>query len=102
MESLGVPSDDDFPRSKSSHDVRSTIRAIEVQLNVTRATFDEQRPLRNALYGAMSARLNITEDIEFEPFFLRYYDSMNADERETFGKIRALTEGPMQRGTGRS
>jgi len=98
FESIGVPSEDVFPRPQSSHDVRSTIRAIQAQLDLTRATFFEQLPLRDALYSAMSARLNITEHTEFEPFFLRYYDSMNADERETFGKIRALTEGPMQRG----
>ncbi len=98
FESLGVPSEDVSPWPQSSHDVRSTIHAIQGQLDLTRATFDEQLPLRDALYAALSARLNITGHIEFEPFFLRYYDSMNADERETFGKIRALTEGPMQRG----
>ena len=98
FEPIGVLNKAVPPWLESSHGVRSTVRAIQAQLDLTRRTFDEQLPLRDELYDAISARLTITEHMEFEPFFFRHYDSMNTAEREIFGTIRALTEGAMQRG----
>jgi hypothetical protein len=86
------------PQPQSPRDLRGTIAAIQAQLDLTREAFDRQVPLRDSLYDAMRTRLNITEILEFEPFFLRYYHDMNEEEHATFDRIRALTEGPMQQG----
>jgi hypothetical protein len=44
---------------------------------------------------AMVKRLKITEQLEYERFFFRYYKSMDEEERFEFSQIRALTEGTL-------
>ena len=78
--------------------LRQVIVAIKDQLDLTRETFNEQVPLRDALYNSLLDRLEGVERLEFEPFFRRHFAAMNESERALFLQLRALTEGPMLRG----
>jgi hypothetical protein len=64
-------------------------------LEAVRTAFGAQARRRNGLAEAMRKRLKITEQLEYERFFFRYYERMDEEERFEFNLIRALTEGPL-------
>jgi hypothetical protein len=43
------------------------------------------------------SRLDV-EHMDFEPFFLRYYERMNDLERAEFAELRRITQGPIRGG----
>ena len=61
-------------------------------LNTTKVTFVAQAQLRDELYASITDRLKITERLEYEPFFDKYYDLMNKDEQHQHAIIRAYTK----------
>jgi len=72
-----------------------TLRQIYQSCETNRIDFLEQNRKTGDLIDKIQARLGITEHLEFEPFFLRYYDKMNDIERNEFNEIRFITEGPI-------
>ena len=73
--------------------LQEAVDALRNCLEVTRTAFITQSRLRNNLVYAMQKRLQITTQVEYELFFIRYFDLMEEEERFEFNKIRALTEG---------
>lgn len=76
-------------------EIRNAMVAIRDQLETTRTAFVAQARLRDGLVLKMKARLQITERLEYELFFFRYYDAMNAEELFDFRRIRAYTLGAL-------
>lgn len=74
------------------------LRKIRDHLEATLEAFRMQARRRNLLVGVMRDRLGITERLEYERFFNRYFDEMDAEELHEFRQIRALTEGTMHDG----
>ena len=76
-----------------SDDLLQTVKQISQQLNVTQTTFRAQARRRNQLVQDLIKRLNITQMLQYEKFFFRYYDDMNSQEKFEFDMIRASTDG---------
>ena len=83
------------PAKKASpvKDLRAAITAISEHLEATRAAYITQARRRNGLVATMRERLHLTEQLEYERFFFRYYERMDDEERFEFAQIRAITEG---------
>ena len=79
-------------------ETRDAMVAIRDHLETTRAAFVAQARLRDELVLKMKARLRMTERLEYELFFFRYYDAMNAEELFDFTKIRSYTLGALHDG----
>jgi DNA-binding winged helix-turn-helix (wHTH) protein len=58
--------------------------------------FKAQVARRDDLATAIEKRLHITRNEEFEAFFSKYFQQLNADERFAFDQIRALTTGHLR------
>jgi hypothetical protein len=82
----------------SQTSLRALVQKMQLQLADTRTAFLAQCERRDDLVAAIEARLNFTNDLEYEKFFFRYYDRLNDAERFEFTQIRAMTEGPLQNG----
>lgn len=82
-------------KASPGKDLSAAIAALMEHLEATRTAFSAQARRRNGLVEAMRKRLKITEQLEYERFFFRYYERMNEEERFEFNQIRALTEGPL-------
>lgn len=78
----------------SGPDLVEKMAQIAEYLQTTRRAFSAQASLRDDLYTTMLARLH-AEPLEYERFFFRHYNDMNAEERFIFRQIRAYTEGPL-------
>jgi hypothetical protein len=76
-------------------DLRAAVAVIMSSLSATNTAFRTQSRRRDALRETMVKRLNITERLEHERFFFRYYGLMDEEERFEFDQIRALTDGPL-------
>lgn len=75
------------------NELHINMQTIKNHLEETQAAFHVQiRRLRN-LTKTIKMRLEVSEDLEYEQFFIRYYDQMNTAEHFEFDQIRALTEG---------
>lgn len=88
------------PGTSGDEDVDPSRVLIEIQRNVSNTfkAFNAQAAQRNDLVRRMSERLTIHERLQYEKFFFRYFQEMNAEERFEFRRIRALTEGPLYQG----
>jgi hypothetical protein len=80
-------------KATSTNILREALEAIRSCLEVTYTAFTTQVRLRNRLVNTIKKRLKITTEIEYEQFFIRYFDLMDEEEHFEFNKIRALTEG---------
>jgi len=69
----------------------ASAREILDLLNTTWTTFVAQARIRNELFERMRQRLGITEHLEYERFFHRYYAQMDEEERHLHNTIRAYT-----------
>lgn len=79
-------------------DLRALVQKIRRHLDDTRTAFTAQCRRRNDLVKAIRSRLRISERLEYEKFFFRYYPRLNDEERFEFEQIRAMTEGPLYEG----
>lgn len=79
------------PRSSGSE--APVLLSLLRELQVTRAAFEAQSRLRDQLVQHISERLvlNPYDPFEYEPFFLRHFASMDAEEKRLFHSIRGLT-----------
>ena len=82
-------------------DTRTAILEITRNLDDARTAFVAQSRRRDELVQMVSDRLRITEMLEYEKFFFRYYPELNEEERFQFEQIRAMTEGPLYEGNRR-
>jgi hypothetical protein len=71
---------------------------IEKELDRTATAFSAQCQHRDLLVDMIQRRLGVTDNSEYEVFFLRYFDRMNREEKFHFDQIRAMTEGPLHDG----
>lgn len=60
-------------------------------LTTTWTTFVAQARIRNDLFETISKRLRITEHLQYERFFQRFYPAMNAEELHLHKTVRAYT-----------
>lgn len=60
-------------------------------LTTTWTTFVAQARIRDDLFETMRTRLRITEHLEYERFFQRYYTEMNEEELHLHKTVRAYT-----------
>ena len=79
------------PVSQGHADARRAASELLDLLETTRVTFNAQARLRNQLVAGMRQRLGITEHLEYEPFFLKYFSAMNAEEKRLHATMRAYT-----------
>lgn len=83
------------PPPGASSDLVAARELLDV-LGTTFTTVNAQSRLRDELVAKMTARLNITEQLEYEPFFERYYNDMNDHELRIHATIRAFTKDVMR------
>jgi hypothetical protein len=83
-----------FPgeRSRPQRTALEVAKELSDILNTTRLTFIAQCEVRNKLYDAIRRRLKIKERPEYEDFFHRYFDRMNASELRQHATIRGFTK----------
>jgi TIR domain len=67
-------------------------RELRDVLNTTLVTFLAQCAVRDKLVAAMRQRLGITEELEFEDFFHKYFARMDVTERRQHEVIRGYTK----------
>lgn len=77
---------------------REALARIRRCLSDTHKAFLAQCKRRDYLVAAITSRLRIESDLEYEKFFIRYYARLTRTERFEFDQIRALTEGPLVQG----
>jgi hypothetical protein len=75
-----------------------TMLNIQRHLGDTRTAVDAQYRRRDALVTAVEQRLKFKNDMQYEKFFFRYHSQLSEEEKFDFDQIRAMTEGPLQRG----
>jgi len=71
---------------------------IYINLENTYVTFVAQARRRNELVKQITTRLGIKRTMQFEKFFILYYDQMNKEEKFIFEQIRAMTSGTLYQG----
>ena len=71
--------------------LRDAARALIDVLDTTFRTFVVQNRLRNQLVARMRKRLGVTERLQYEAFFHKYFDSMDAEELRLHAIIRGYT-----------
>jgi hypothetical protein len=76
----------------------AVLKEILSQVKVNHHEYSKQNAQTLGLRDTIRNRLGITEEPDFEPFFLQYYDEMDRPEQATFQQIRAVTEGPIYEG----
>lgn len=106
LNALSLAVDEDLRHAQSAvpampavgRDLYSAMSEISRHIAGTHTAFAAQCRRRNDLVQTLRKRLAIKKTLEYEKFFLRYYDRLNAEERFEFDQIRAITEGPMYLG----
>ncbi|MCB9251310.1 MAG: toll/interleukin-1 receptor domain-containing protein [Flavobacteriales bacterium] len=79
----------------STIDLIEPMQNLKDHLEVTKTTLITILNRSQNLLRSVQRRLEIDEHLQYEQFFLRYYDLMNEEEHFQFDQIRALTEGVM-------
>ena len=87
---------DPLPRGGPGSDIAAARELLEV-LETTATTFVAQARIRDELVADTTRRLGITERLEFEPFFAKYFDQMDEDERRRHAIIRTYTKAALAR-----
>lgn len=80
-------------KTKSAIDLIKPLQTIKNHLDTTRTALNTQIRRAEGLLRSVNDRLEIDEGLQYEQFFLKYYDQMNEEEYFQFDQIRALTEG---------
>lgn len=78
--------------------IRESLTRIAEELDKTATAFMAQCRRRNMLVATIQCRLRITDHLQYENFFFRYYSKLHDDEKFQFEQIRAMTEGPLHDG----
>jgi TIR domain len=74
--------------------LRPTKRLVE-EMDFADVAFRRQNERCRTLVNAVTARLGITEHLQFEQFLFRFHPKMNPPELFEFAQIRAVTDGPL-------
>ena len=94
MESMGVVT----KKNKPATGLYAAMLGIKNNLEKTEAAFRTQIRRAKNLMASIKIRIGTNEFLQYEQFFLRYYDRMNEEEHFEFSQIRALTEGLLYEG----
>jgi len=78
-----------------SDDIAAARELIDL-LRATWTTFRAQARIRDQLVESAIRRLEITERLEFEPFFNSYFDQLNSEEKRLHATMRGYTAGVLQ------
>lgn len=83
-----------FPgtRRRPERTVFVVARELRNVLETTRVTFEAQAGARDTLYAAVRRRLKVKESLEYEDFFHKYFEHMNAVELRQHAIIRGYTK----------
>lgn len=68
---------------------------VHINLENSYVTFKAQQRRRDELVRLITTRLKIKRTLEYEKFFMTYFDQMNKEERFIFDQIRAMTSGTL-------
>lgn len=79
-------------------DLEACITLIMRSRSNTYKAFQAQARRRDDLVTAITTRLHIKNDLQYEKFFFKFYAEMTNAERFEFDQIRALTTGPLYTG----
>lgn len=71
-------------------------RDLRDVLSTTLITFKAQCEVRDKIYDTIRKRLRIKEQLEFENFFHKYFDRMNAVELRQHAIVRGYTKDAMR------
>jgi hypothetical protein len=73
------------------------MRQIYDRCEIGRIIYEKQNARTGRMLEGVRSRLNV-EQMDFEPFFLRYYERMNDLEWAEFAELRRVTQGPIREG----
>jgi TIR domain len=85
-----------LPEQPRLTDAQSALKDIRRHLALTSRAFMAQAQQRDDLVLAITRRLRIRSNLEYEKFFFRYYPDLTREERFEFDRIRAITEGALK------
>ncbi len=75
--------------------LRTAMTQLLEQMDLSRVAFESQNARCGRLVMKVTERLNVTEDLQFEPFLFRFHERMTPEEQFAFAQIRAVTDGPI-------
>jgi hypothetical protein len=84
-------------RTTAISTVCMAMRQIYDCCEIGRTIYERQNAKTGRLLERVRSRLDV-EHMDFEPFFLRYYEQMNDLERADFAELRRITQGPIREG----